>query len=71
MSSNNTTIPSVESNPELWTNLREVDVKFEDFYLIGAPKQIKPEFTVRLTEVTCNPLFPAPSILLLQCINLY
>lgn len=42
---------NVEANPELWTNLREIDIDVENFYLYGQAHKIKPNFTVHLTPV--------------------
>ncbi|KAF8882674.1 hypothetical protein BD779DRAFT_1472809 [Infundibulicybe gibba] len=48
------------TNPELFSGLTEVDVNFEKFFLIGRPKKISADFTIRLTEYTYLPKIAEP-----------
>ncbi|KAF8915403.1 hypothetical protein CPB85DRAFT_1294289 [Mucidula mucida] len=49
-----------ESNPELYSNLAEVDVNFSKFYCIGSAKKVKEDFTVKLTKLTYLPKVAEP-----------
>lgn len=49
-----------ESNPELFSNLTQVDVNFSEFYCIGKPDKINEHFTVHLTKLTYLPKVADP-----------
>jgi len=57
--------PNIEArdfklNPEIYSDLREVNVDSEKFFLMGKPAKIAPNFMVTLTEMTYLPKIADP-----------